>query len=330
MVLRGVVCCTISRQGAAICSSHPVRWLFLHIYSTDVRVASAFASKSISQHVSFIRNKLITEVVLTFRLQHCCSLIDGRLTVLSINVVCCSSHFQCFISVFCYVSRPEVKPRSEVNPTPVNPPEADPVASDNPDVSSTASELPAIDSPACEPLIDPTANGDISNMADTASDDNKYLFLENDFRNSGVAQAGWAAKKMVWVPSEREGFEPASLKEEKGDEVTYTWMMSSLSDDAAASMHAARATDFLLEFLRLCIWTLYWSSSTNWPHSFLIMSLYRTLRCLLTVTGLLVMDLYPLKWIKRHFFQSALYFYGQDQSVKLEKDFLKIKLKLTN
>uniref|UniRef100_UPI0037E6FADC myosin-11-like isoform X1 n=1 Tax=Semicossyphus pulcher TaxID=241346 RepID=UPI0037E6FADC len=56
-------------------------------------------------------------------------------------------------------------------------------------------------------------------MADPAPDDNKYLFLENDFRNSGVAQADWAAKKMVWIPSEREGFEAASLKEEKGDEV---------------------------------------------------------------------------------------------------------------
>ncbi|KAM9779779.1 LOW QUALITY PROTEIN: myosin-14-like [Neosynchiropus ocellatus] len=56
-------------------------------------------------------------------------------------------------------------------------------------------------------------------MADPAADDNKYLFLENDFRNSGVAQADWSAKKMVWIPSEREGFEAASLKEEKGDEV---------------------------------------------------------------------------------------------------------------
>uniref|UniRef100_A0A8D3CNQ3 Myosin, heavy chain 11b, smooth muscle n=1 Tax=Scophthalmus maximus TaxID=52904 RepID=A0A8D3CNQ3_SCOMX len=34
-----------------------------------------------------------------------------------------------------------------------------------------------------------------------------------------LAQADWAAKKMVWVPSEREGFEQASIKEEKGDEV---------------------------------------------------------------------------------------------------------------
>ncbi|KAE8282747.1 Myosin-11 Myosin heavy chain 11 Myosin heavy chain, gizzard smooth muscle [Larimichthys crocea] len=56
-------------------------------------------------------------------------------------------------------------------------------------------------------------------MADPATDDSKYLFLQNDFQNSGVAQADWSAKKMVWVPSERDGFEPASLKEEKGDQV---------------------------------------------------------------------------------------------------------------
>ncbi|XP_044037579.1 myosin-11-like isoform X2 [Siniperca chuatsi] len=117
--------------------------------------------------------------------------------------------------------RPEVKPRSEVNPTSIHPPEADPVASDDPDVSSTASELPAVDSDSAARAlqIDSTTNGDISDMADPAPDDGKYLFLENDFRNSGVAQADWAAKKMVWVPSEREGFEQASIKEEKGDEV---------------------------------------------------------------------------------------------------------------
>ncbi|XP_049417439.1 myosin-11-like isoform X1 [Epinephelus fuscoguttatus] len=56
-------------------------------------------------------------------------------------------------------------------------------------------------------------------MADAATDDSKFLFSDNDFRNSGIAQADWAAKKMVWIPSEREGFEAASLKEEKGDEV---------------------------------------------------------------------------------------------------------------
>ncbi|XP_072224589.1 uncharacterized protein [Leuresthes tenuis] len=56
-------------------------------------------------------------------------------------------------------------------------------------------------------------------MADLPADDSKYLFLENDFHNSGVAQADWAAKKMVWVPSEREGFEAASVREEKGHQV---------------------------------------------------------------------------------------------------------------
>ncbi|XP_015234896.1 PREDICTED: myosin-11-like [Cyprinodon variegatus] len=55
-------------------------------------------------------------------------------------------------------------------------------------------------------------------MADLPTDDSKFLFLENDFRNSGVAQADWMAKKMVWVPSEREGFEPASIKEDKGEQ----------------------------------------------------------------------------------------------------------------
>ncbi|KAJ4931778.1 hypothetical protein JOQ06_010218 [Pogonophryne albipinna] len=56
-------------------------------------------------------------------------------------------------------------------------------------------------------------------MADPAPDDSKFLFLDNDFRNSGVAQADWSAKKMVWIPSEKEGFETASMKEDKGDEV---------------------------------------------------------------------------------------------------------------
>ncbi|CAK6978097.1 myosin-11-like [Scomber scombrus] len=55
-------------------------------------------------------------------------------------------------------------------------------------------------------------------MADPA-DDSKFLYLDNDFRNSSVAQADWAAKKLVWVPSERDGFEQANIKEEKGDEV---------------------------------------------------------------------------------------------------------------
>uniref|UniRef100_A0AAR2KSA1 Myosin, heavy chain 11b, smooth muscle n=1 Tax=Pygocentrus nattereri TaxID=42514 RepID=A0AAR2KSA1_PYGNA len=47
----------------------------------------------------------------------------------------------------------------------------------------------------------------------------KFLFLDNDFKNTGVAQADWTAKKMVWIPSDKDGFQSASIKEEKGDEV---------------------------------------------------------------------------------------------------------------
>ncbi|XP_040297566.1 myosin-11 isoform X1 [Bufo bufo] len=51
------------------------------------------------------------------------------------------------------------------------------------------------------------------------SEDEKFLFLDKDFINSPAAQADWTAKKLVWVPSEKHGFEAASIKEEKGDEV---------------------------------------------------------------------------------------------------------------
>ncbi|XP_078519312.1 myosin-11 isoform X2 [Lissotriton helveticus] len=51
------------------------------------------------------------------------------------------------------------------------------------------------------------------------SDDEKFLFVDKNFVNSPLAQADWSAKKLVWVPSEKMGFEAASIKEEKGDEV---------------------------------------------------------------------------------------------------------------
>uniref|UniRef100_A0A8C3T375 Myosin heavy chain 11 n=1 Tax=Chelydra serpentina TaxID=8475 RepID=A0A8C3T375_CHESE len=51
------------------------------------------------------------------------------------------------------------------------------------------------------------------------SDDEKFLFVDKNFLNSPLAQADWTAKKLVWVPSEKQGFEAASIKEEKGDEV---------------------------------------------------------------------------------------------------------------
>ena len=53
---------------------------------------------------------------------------------------------------------------------------------------------------------------------DQLSEDEKFLFVDKNFINNPVAQADWAAKKLVWVPSEKQGFEAASIKEEKGDE----------------------------------------------------------------------------------------------------------------
>lgn len=53
-------------------------------------------------------------------------------------------------------------------------------------------------------------------MAQQAAD--KYLYVDKNFINNPLAQADWAAKKLVWVPSTKNGFEPASLKEEVGEE----------------------------------------------------------------------------------------------------------------
>lgn len=53
-------------------------------------------------------------------------------------------------------------------------------------------------------------------MAQQAAD--KYLYVDKNFINNPLAQADWAAKKLVWVPSDKNGFEPASLKEEVGEE----------------------------------------------------------------------------------------------------------------
>uniref|UniRef100_A0A671T842 Myosin-11-like n=1 Tax=Sinocyclocheilus anshuiensis TaxID=1608454 RepID=A0A671T842_9TELE len=53
----------------------------------------------------------------------------------------------------------------------------------------------------------------------TLSEDEKFLYTDRDFINSPVTQADWSAKKLVWVPSEKHGFESASIKEERGDEV---------------------------------------------------------------------------------------------------------------
>lgn len=58
----------------------------------------------------------------------------------------------------------------------------------------------------------------MSKKAPSGEDEN-FLFVDKDFLNSPMAQADWSAKKLVWVPSEKHGFEAASIKEEHGDEV---------------------------------------------------------------------------------------------------------------
>uniref|UniRef100_A0A4W4HRU9 Myosin-9 n=1 Tax=Electrophorus electricus TaxID=8005 RepID=A0A4W4HRU9_ELEEL len=56
-------------------------------------------------------------------------------------------------------------------------------------------------------------------FAATMSAADKYLYVDRSLVNNPLAQADWATKKLVWVPSERLGFEAGSLKEEHGDEV---------------------------------------------------------------------------------------------------------------
>uniref|UniRef100_A0A671RKG8 Myosin-9-like n=1 Tax=Sinocyclocheilus anshuiensis TaxID=1608454 RepID=A0A671RKG8_9TELE len=46
-----------------------------------------------------------------------------------------------------------------------------------------------------------------------------FLYVDRNLVNNPLAQADWATKKLVWVPSERLGFEPGSVKDEHGDEV---------------------------------------------------------------------------------------------------------------
>lgn len=50
-------------------------------------------------------------------------------------------------------------------------------------------------------------------------DPERYLFVDRAVVYNPAAQADWTAKRLVWVPSERHGFEAASVREERGDEV---------------------------------------------------------------------------------------------------------------
>uniref|UniRef100_A0A668A673 Myosin-9 n=1 Tax=Myripristis murdjan TaxID=586833 RepID=A0A668A673_9TELE len=52
----------------------------------------------------------------------------------------------------------------------------------------------------------------------TMTDADKFLYGDRSGVNSPLAQADWATKKLVWVPSEKLGFEAGSVKEEHGEE----------------------------------------------------------------------------------------------------------------
>ncbi|XP_039190917.1 myosin-10-like isoform X7 [Crotalus tigris] len=47
----------------------------------------------------------------------------------------------------------------------------------------------------------------------------RYLFVDRNHVGNPASQADWTAKRLVWVPSERHGFEAAGLREERGDEM---------------------------------------------------------------------------------------------------------------
>ncbi|XP_037620820.1 myosin-9-like isoform X1 [Sebastes umbrosus] len=50
------------------------------------------------------------------------------------------------------------------------------------------------------------------------TDADKFLYGERSGGGNPMDQADWATKKLVWVPSEKLGFEPGSVKEEQGEE----------------------------------------------------------------------------------------------------------------
>ncbi|XP_008289813.1 myosin-9-like [Stegastes partitus] len=50
------------------------------------------------------------------------------------------------------------------------------------------------------------------------TDADKFLYGDRGGVSNPLAQADWATKKLVWVPSEKLGFEAGSVKEEKGEE----------------------------------------------------------------------------------------------------------------
>ncbi|XP_061534576.1 myosin-10 isoform X2 [Phycodurus eques] len=50
-------------------------------------------------------------------------------------------------------------------------------------------------------------------------DPERYLFVDRAVVYNPASQADWTAKRLVWIPSERHGFEAASVREERSEEV---------------------------------------------------------------------------------------------------------------
>ena len=50
-------------------------------------------------------------------------------------------------------------------------------------------------------------------------DPERYLFVDRAVVYNPATQADWTAKKLVWIPSDRHGFEAAGVREERGEEV---------------------------------------------------------------------------------------------------------------
>lgn len=56
-------------------------------------------------------------------------------------------------------------------------------------------------------------------MSTEAGNELRYLMVVKEALNDSASQAAWAAKKLVWVPHEEQGFAAASVREEREDEV---------------------------------------------------------------------------------------------------------------
>ena len=57
-------------------------------------------------------------------------------------------------------------------------------------------------------------------MAGLTATEISYLAIDRSEINCATEQAQWAAKKLVWVPDETNGFAGANMLEENGDQIT--------------------------------------------------------------------------------------------------------------